>query len=192
MTSDSSKVFQELGSKPLERNNSPSADITNLWIGLINVLQILYPQLPKSWEKKENVVIKIDIKYISLLGINIEAKYCYYCSPGLYYRYFFTVFKGINRASSSSHPELCLQQGPVSNATETGKGSGCCNSFHSGAVNQSFPGCAVLRERRKGGRENRHIQARLSPSLASLGLITDRYLVLAGFYSSLTSHGVRV
>lgn len=48
MTTDSSKEFQELGSKPLERNNSPSADITNLGIGLINVLQILYPQLPKS------------------------------------------------------------------------------------------------------------------------------------------------
>lgn len=47
MTSDSSKVFQELGSKALERNNSPSADITNLWIRLINVLQILYLQLPK-------------------------------------------------------------------------------------------------------------------------------------------------
>lgn len=56
------------------------------------------------------------------------------------------------------------------------------NSFHPGAVNESFPGCAVLVDRRKGGRENRHIRARLSPSSASLGLITDRYSVLAGFY----------
>lgn len=41
MTSDGSKVLRELGSKPLEMNNSPSADITNLRIGLINVIQIL-------------------------------------------------------------------------------------------------------------------------------------------------------
>ena len=43
MTSDGSRVLQELGSKPLEMKNSPSADITDLWIRLINVLQILYP-----------------------------------------------------------------------------------------------------------------------------------------------------
>lgn len=186
------KYFKSLVQSPLKGITVLLLTLLIFGSGSLMYCRYYIPSCQKAGKKKENVVIKIDIKYISLLGINIEAKYCYYCSPGLYYRYFFTVFKGINRASSSSHPELCLQQGPVSNATETGKGSGCCNSFHSGAVNQSFPGCAVLMERRKGGRENRPIQARLSPSLASLGLITDRYLVLAGFYSSLTSHGVRV
>lgn len=186
------KYFKSLVQSPLKGITVLLLTLLIFGSGSLMYCRYYIPSCQKA-EKKENVVIKIDIKYISLLGINIEAKYCcYYYSLGLYYRYFFTVFKGINRASCSSHPELCLQQGPASDATEPGKGSSCCNSFHSGAVNQSFPGCAVLMESRKGGRENRHIQARLSQSLASLGLITDRYLVLAGFYSSSASRGARV
>jgi len=70
--------------------------------------------------KKLECSHKIDIKYIPLLGFNTEVKcFCYY-SLVLYYRYFVTVFKGINRVSSSSHPTLRLQQRPVSNATDWG------------------------------------------------------------------------